>query len=198
MLQSQRAPSAPTTLVFDFVPTLHFMDSQQACKTLKDDMHDEFTNRLCWKGNIICGCFVMATFFYNYAATNHFSHHADAGSRMATWPSSVSVTHSLLGCSASRFFTTVGCCHSKLAHRETCNTRFTAKWAPQYRRPQTTTKNNWIHTALWTCPNKALSLIVRRVVTQPRCGQTAVLAPVFRIKSCVAYYNKSCVVCYNI
>ena len=107
---------------------------------MKEDTHDEITDRLCWKGNRTYGWLVTAPFRRNYAAAYRFYRHAAAGSRKATLPSSVLATHSLLGSSASHFFTAVGCCHGQLAHREMCNVGFTAKWAPQYRRLKTATK----------------------------------------------------------
>ena len=49
-------------------------------------------------------------------------------------------THSPVGSSMSCTLTIMGCRHDQPAHCETCAARFTTKWMPQYRRPQTKTE----------------------------------------------------------
>ena len=72
LLLPQRAPLAPATPVFAAAPTHRFTDSQQNGRPSKEDTHDEFADRLSWKGNITCGCLVTAPFWHSYAAAGHW------------------------------------------------------------------------------------------------------------------------------
>ena len=64
----QRAPLAPTAPVFAATPAHHFTDSQQNGRPSKEDTHDEFTDRLSWKGNTTYSCLVTAPFWRSYAS----------------------------------------------------------------------------------------------------------------------------------
>ena len=140
LLLPQRAPPAPTTPVFVAAPAHCFTDSQQNGRPPKEDTHNDFADRLSWKENITCVCFVTAPFRHSYTAADRFCHHSVAQSRMAKWPSSVLPMRSPPGSSVSCILTVVGCCHSQPAHYKTCAAGFTTKWTPQSMRLQTTTE----------------------------------------------------------